>query len=156
MLSQCCAHELFNIYYMQRKNLRAYEYHFELQVRYCQITMRFPCTFSLHWKLGSECDYTDKNAVSENNRVVPINNQVTFNSALKLTGQMLWNADARQFLEKKVQVLSCVEPTNCQPQLTKQARRVEGSRCGEHRAVEVHQRKRVCGCRHAVPIGTMP
>lgn len=94
--------QLLNKLYMQQKNLRLYEYHFELHVRYCQITMRFPCTFSLHWKLGNSYNHADKNAVNENNRVAPINNQVDFNTTLKLTGQMLWNSDARQFLEKKV------------------------------------------------------
>jgi hypothetical protein len=45
--------------------------------------------------------------------VAPINNQVNFNTTLKLSGQVLWNADARLFLEKKVSNRRNVELADC-------------------------------------------
>jgi hypothetical protein len=53
--------------------------------------MRFPCTFSLNWKIGSQQFNSDKNSVGENRRVSPVNNNVKFNTSLKLSAQVLWS-----------------------------------------------------------------
>lgn len=87
-----------------RPSLRLYEYEFELTVKYCLITMRFPCTFSLSWKLGTDITNSEKNTVTDSKKFSPQDNRVDFNSTLVLKGQVLYSEDSDQFLEKKVAI----------------------------------------------------
>jgi hypothetical protein len=120
-----------------RPQLRVFEYDFSLLVKYCQITMRFPCSFSLSWKLGTKCSHTEKSTVCDNRKVSLTSNRVEFNSTLRLRAQL--PEDGGSCLDKKVRQCSHSELPHSQPELGQQTRRRQGGGRRHHRTLEAHQ-----------------
>jgi hypothetical protein len=67
--------------------------------------MRFPCAFSLCWRLGSYWAHPEKNTAVDGRRLSIQDNRVNFDKVLVLRGQVLFSEDSGLFLEKKVSVL---------------------------------------------------